>query len=159
KADDDTTTHGLPAQLPAWGGDDPSRWSPEAILANAVTPELQRDPAARVSIATALSRSTYAPFGDGQTDAAVSPGTWQGVRPPVIGVRHATPLTVRRDRALPIGDPTIELWNAGGGWVASAIGTRTADGDLEIDVADPDQLAALGDRLAVSPRGWRDGFG
>jgi hypothetical protein len=157
KADGAGLGSGLPIDLPAWGGDDPARWTPEAVLANAVTPVLQRDPAARVSIPTTLARSTHAPFGDGQTNAAASFGSWQAKRPPVIGIRHASSLEVRFDRALPIGDAIIEMWSESG-WLRSVPATRTASGDLAIRVDDPALLASLGDRFVVSPRGWRDGF-
>jgi hypothetical protein len=157
KADGAGVSRRLPADLPAWGGDDPARWAPEAVLANAVTPELQRDPAARVSIPVALTRSTHAPFGDGQTNAAASFGAWQAKHPAVIGIRHAGSLEVRFDRALPIADSVIELWNQSG-WLRSVSATRTDSGDLAIQIDDPALLTTLGDRFVVSPRGWRDGF-
>lgn len=156
KADDASSSYRLPANLPPWGGDDASRWSPEAILANAVTVELQRDPAARVSVPLALTRSSYAPFGDGQTNAGASLAGW--TRPPVVGVRHAASLEIRFDRGLTIGEPTIELWSASGAWLRSQAATRNADGDLVMGLDDTAALATLGDRFVVTPRGWRDGF-
>lgn len=159
KADDASTTRRrLPAQLEPWGGDDASRWTPEAIVANAVTPELQRDPAARVSVPLALLRSGYSPFGDGQTNAAASLAWWQQTRVPVIGIRHAASLEVRFDRALAIGEPVIELWSTSGTWLRSEAGARNADGDLVVRIVDGAVLSALGDRFVVTPRGWRDGF-
>jgi hypothetical protein len=157
KADGAAGTRGLPAELPSWGGDDPARWSPEAILANAVTTELARDPGARVSIPTALWASQHAPFGDGQTNAATAFVHWQGPRPPVVGTRHpGGRVTVRFDRALPVHDGTFELWTPHGQWVRSVAAARTAEGDWRIELAElPPQLAM---RMVVSPRGWRDGF-
>ncbi len=154
KADDASAPRGLPANLPPWGGSDPSHWSPEAIIANAVTAELQRDPSARVSIPTTLWTSSFAPFGDGQTNGAASFAAWQGTRPPVVGVRHGGRVTVRFDRALPIDGDTFELWTATGTWTKSVTSARTADGDRVIEFSD----AALLDRVVVSPRGWRDAF-
>lgn len=154
----DGAARGLPASLPAWGGEVEARWTPEAVLANAVTPELQRDPAARISVPLALARSGFAPFGDGQTNAAASLAWWQVKRAPVIGIRHAASLEVRFDRALPIADPTIELWSASGTWLRSVPATRTAGGDLALEITDAALLGALGERFVVSPRGWRDGF-
>lgn len=152
KADGSTATRGLPTDMPAWGGPDPAKWTPEAVLANAATAELVRDPAARVSIPAALWTSHYAPFGDGQTNAAASLVSWTEKRPPVIGVRSGGKTTVRFDRALPIGDGVFEVWTASGAWVRSVAGARTAEGDWVIEVAD------AAERFVVSPRGWRDGF-
>ena len=140
----------LPA-MPAWGGSDPAKWAPEAIIANAVTAELQRDPAARVSIPVSLWTSQFAPFGDGQTNSAASFAYWQERRVPVIGVRHGDRVQVRFDRALPISDDTFELWSASGQWLQSVASTRNAEGDRVID------FAAI-DRVVISPRGWRDAF-
>lgn len=139
------------ASQPAWGGSDPAKWAPEAIIANAVSAELARDPAARVSIPTTLWTSQFAPFGDGQTNSAASFASWQERRVPVIGVRHGDRVTVRFDRALPINDDTFELWSASGQWLQSVASTRTADGDRVIE------FAAM-DRMVISPRGWRDAF-
>jgi hypothetical protein len=151
KADDALTTRGLPASLPAWGGSDPAKWSPEAIIANAVTAELKADPTARVSIPATLWTSHYAPFGDGQTNAAASFAYWQTKRVPVIGVRSAGRVEVRFDRALPISDDTFELWSPEGVWMKSVASTKTSDGDRVIE------FAAL-ERVVISPRGWRDAF-
>ena len=145
KADDST------ASIP-WGGADPSKLSPEAILANAATSELRRDPTARVSIPAALWTSHYAPFGDGQTNAAASLVHWNEKRPPVVGVRTGGRTTVRFDRALPISDTVFELWTPSGTWVRSIASARTAEGDWLIDVGD------AAEQFVVSPRGWRDGF-
>ena len=149
KADDTTSTHGLPSVV--WGGTDATKWRPEAILANAATAELAREPSARVSIPTAIAESTYSPFGDGQTNAAASLAGWQGTRPPVVGVRHAGGrVTVRFDRALPITDDNFELW-VDGAWVRSIASTRV-DGDWIVE------LGSVADRFAISPRGWSDRF-
>jgi hypothetical protein len=65
---------------------------------------------------------------------------------------------VRFDRALSIAEPIVELWSESGSWLRSVAATRSADGDLAIEVDDPALLSALGDRFVVTPRGWRDGF-
>ncbi|HWO17660.1 MAG TPA: hypothetical protein VNO30_02750 [Kofleriaceae bacterium] len=146
----------LPAQLAPWGGADAARWTPEAILANAVTPELQRDPTTRVSVPVALWKSTYAPYGDGQTNAAAAFVSWSGARPPVVGTKRGTRIEIRFDRTLPFSGDTFELWTPSGAWVQSVPSTRTAAGDWLVSIASPP--AAVAERLVVSPRGWRDGF-
>ncbi|HET9482965.1 MAG TPA: hypothetical protein VFO79_03330, partial [Xanthomonadales bacterium] len=151
KADGSSTVQRLPASITPWGGDDASKWTPEAIIANAVTAELQADPLARVSIPTSLAQSQLAPFGDGQTNAAASFVWWKDARPPVVGTRRGNRATVRFDRALPISDGHFEVWSATGAWLRTVASTRTAQGDWVIEV---DDLAAF----AVSPRGWRDAF-
>ncbi len=153
---DGAGTGGLPAELAPWGGSDPARWSPEAIVANAVTAELQRDPGARVSVPVALWRSQYAPYGDGQTNAAAAFVHWSGPRPPVIGTRHGARIEIRFDRTLPFSGDTFELWAPDGTWLQSVPSTRTPAGDWLIVLADPPAAAA--ERMVVSPRGWRDGF-
>ncbi len=147
---------GLPAELAPWGGSDPARWTPEAILANAVTAELQRDPGARVSVPVTLWKSPYAPYGDGQTNAAAAFVHWSGTRPPVVGTRHGSRIEIRFDRTLPFAGDTFELWTPAGTWLQSVPSTRTAAGDWLIVLADPP--APIAERLVVSPRGWRDGF-
>jgi hypothetical protein len=147
---------GLPAQLAPWGGPDAARWKPEAIIANAVTAELQRDPSARVSVPVTLWQSQYAPYGDGQTNAAAAFAYWTGERPPVVGTKRGPRITIRFDRTLPFSGDTFELWTPAGTWVASVPSTRTAAGDWVIELAAPP--AAIAERLVVSPRGWRDGF-
>jgi hypothetical protein len=147
---------GLPAELAPWGGPDPARWTPEAVLANAVAAELQRDPAARVSVPVALWKSPYAPYGDGQTNAAAAFVHWSGPRPPVVGTKRGARIEIRVDRTLPFGGDTFELWTPGGAWVQSVPSTRTAAGDWLVVLDSPP--AAIAERLVVSPRGWRDGF-
>ena len=148
---DGASTVTFPANLPAWGGDDASKHTPEAIIANAVTAELQRDPLARVSVPVQLQQSQLAPFGDGQTNAAASFAWWKNIaRPPVVGTRRGTRAVVRFDRALPITDGAFEIW-VGGAWQRTATSTRNAAGDWVIEVDGPAQFV-------VSPRGWRDGF-
>lgn len=156
KADGASAVRGLPASLAPWGGADAARWTPEAIVANAVTSELQRDPSARVSVPLALAKSQHAPFGDGQTNAAASLAFWQGSRPPVIATRSGGRLAIRFDRTLPFGGDTFELWTPAGTWVMSVPSTRTPEGDWLVELAAVP--AALAHRLVVSPRGWRDGF-
>jgi len=152
----DSASLGLPATLAPWGGADPARWTPEAVLANAVTAELQRDPAARVSVPVTLWRSQYAPYGDGQTNAAAAFVSWSGSRPPVVGVKHGSRIEIRFDRTLPFGGDTFELWTPAGAWLQSVPSTRTAAGDWLVSIPSPP--AAIAERLVVSPRGWRDGF-
>jgi hypothetical protein len=153
---DGTAPSGLPAELAPWGGADPSRRMPEAIIANAVTAELQRDPGARVSVPVTLWQSTYAPYGDGQTNAAASFVSWSGPRPPVVGAKHGTRIEIRFDRTLPFTGDTFELWTPSGAWLSSAPSTRTPEGDWLVQLTSPP--AAIAERLVVSPRGWRDGF-
>jgi hypothetical protein len=161
KADGFGDPVGLPVDLAPWGGGDAGRWTTEALIANAVTAELVRtgDPRARVSLPTSLWMSSYAPFGDGQTNAAASFAYWEPRRPALIASRSGTRLSIRVDRALPLGDGhdgVFELWTAGGQWAMSAASTRTPEGDWLIQL-DP-VPGALADRLLVSPRGWRDVF-
>jgi hypothetical protein len=147
---------GLPADLAPWGGPDPAAWRPEAILANAVAAELQRDPTARVSVPTTLWKSLYAPYGDGQTNAAAAFVYWSGQRPPVIGARRGSRIEIRFDRSLPFAGDTFELWTPDGTWLSSVPSTRTEAGDWLIVLVDPP--APIAERMVVSPRGWSDGF-
>jgi len=147
---------GLPAQLSPWGGSDPAKWKPEAIIANAVSAELQRDPTARVSIPVTLWKSQYAPYGDGQTNAAASFTYWTGQRPPVVATKRGARIEIRFDRTLPFSGDTFELWTPSGTWLQSVSSTRTSAGDWLVELPTPP--AAIAERLVVSPRGWRDGF-
>lgn len=158
KTDDPFPPGALPADLPAWGGADAARWQPEAIIANAVTAELHRvgDPLARVSIPATLLKSSFAPFGDGQSNAAVTLASWTARRPPLVATRTGSRLSIRFDRALPFSGDTFELWTTAGTWVMSVASTRSSEGDWLIDVTNVP--TAIANRLLVSPRGWADVF-
>lgn len=153
---DGAITRTLPAQLAPWGGTDATKWKPEAILANAVTAELQRDPAARVSVPVALWKSQLAPYGDGQTNAAAAFAHWTGTRPPVVGTKRGARIEIRFDRTLPFSGSFFELWTPSGTWLQSLPSTRTPAGDWFVVLDNPPAAAA--ERLVVSPRGWKDGF-
>src|SRR5262245_52201093 len=75
--------------LTPWGGTDPSRWRPEAILANAMSQALNDAWAlpdvkdAIVATPVKMLNSGFREFGDGQANAAPSFEWWHGSRPPL----------------------------------------------------------------------------
>jgi hypothetical protein len=158
-----------------WGGPDPSKWRPEAIMANAVSAALndawsQPDTAdAVVAIPTHMQPSNLNEFGDGQTDAAPSFQSWNQSRPPVV----ATLVTktdgsqqevFRFDRALPISGSQLEAitQDGRGGWSSPQPiqASRDANGDLvaTIDVPKGSALADPNKMTLVHPQGWNDWF-
>src|SRR5262245_40277388 len=78
KADGLGPTGSIPVLPTTWGGGDPGRWRPEAILANAVSEAMNRAwglPGARdvvVAVPVHMLSSEFFEFGDGQANAAVS---------------------------------------------------------------------------------------
>jgi len=70
-----------------WGGQNPSLWKPEAVLANAVSDALAAGYAEAgaldvlVSVPVKMLYSDIRPYGDGQTNASISFGT---ASPPVV---------------------------------------------------------------------------
>ena len=100
--------------LTPWGGTDPNRWRPEAILANATSEALNAawaQPNVReaiVAVPVTMIPSDFFEFGDGQSNAAPSFEWWASKRPPVVAtlVRSTgapTKITLRFDRDLPYG--------------------------------------------------------
>src|SRR5207247_819532 len=98
KADGPTTSGGLPL-LPApggtgaltpWGGTDPTRWRPEAIMANAASQALNEAWSrtgvqdAIVAMPMHMLNSNFYEFGDGQANVAPSFEGWHESRPPVV---------------------------------------------------------------------------
>jgi hypothetical protein len=161
--------------LTPWGGIDPSRWRPEAILANAVSDAMNRAwglPGARdvvVAVPVHMISSEFFEFGDGQANAAPSFEWWHEARPPVVATLvliDGGPARVffRFDRALPSGGNTFEVRYRMGD--ADRLHTITAtqepSGDRTAEWVVPDELG-WGSRLAttmvsVHPRGWADWF-
>ncbi len=146
---------------PPWGGSEPSRWQPEAILANAATTALERhgDPDARVAIATHLVDSGVHPFGDGQSNASASLVYWSYPRPPVVAVSARVDgvdtIEIRLDRELPLHDDAIELVLPDG--PSLQLDLRTDDhGDRLATTTESRALAASW--LLVHPSGWNDAF-
>lgn len=78
-------------QLPTdWGGGDPARWQPEAVIANAASARMNEAwriegvTDVLVAIPTKLVDSKYGPYGDGQTNSAPTFGDWKSSRPPFV---------------------------------------------------------------------------
>lgn len=73
-----------------WGGNNSAAWKPEAIVANAASDALDRGFARAgaqevlVSIPLKMLYGPTRPYGDGQTNAAVSFGSFAGKAPPIV---------------------------------------------------------------------------
>jgi hypothetical protein len=161
-----------PGSVAPWGGPDPTKWRPEAILANAASKAMNEAwsrPDVKdvvVAIPAKLFASSFFEFGDGQANARPELQEWRGVsRPPVVAslvqFKNAPPrLVVRFDRALPFSGTAFEM-RAGTGTIALS-GTRDAEGDAIVDVPLPaglswtDPLSAQA--ALVHPVGWADWF-
>ncbi len=158
--------------LAPWGGPDPSKWRPEAIIANAAGLAMNaawsrsdvKDAVAAVS--TKIWSSGYYEFGDGQANARLELEAWQGTpRPPVVATliqfkSSPTKVVFRFDRALPYSGTAFEIHY--GNTTAPLTATRDASGDAVVEWTLPSDLS-WNDRLSgqsalVHPVGWGDWF-
>jgi hypothetical protein len=105
--------------LSPWGGADPNRWRPEAVMANAASEALNmawteagvRE--AIVAVPVKMLSSNFFEFGDGQSNAAPSFEWWGSKRPPVVAtlLRYAaapTKIVFKFDRDLPYAGTRTE---------------------------------------------------
>ena len=151
----------------AWGGPVAQAWAPEAIYANAVSKALgeafaQPDTLdAVVAVPVKMKGSELRPYGDGQSNAALSFEHWGEPRPPVVGTRVVTrqggaEVWVRFDRALPVGSGRFEVSFEVEGEVSSAVLESSAqiDGDRLVRWSPPEGMQ----RLWIKPEGWADGW-
>ncbi|MFN3202972.1 MAG: CBM20 domain-containing protein [Bradymonadia bacterium] len=158
-----------------WGGDDPGLWTPEAIIANAVSEALVtawKQPGivdAVVSVPVGVWPSEFSPFGDGQTNAAATLGSWSHPRPPVLAVLYllddgTQSVQITLDRALPVGDSLSVEYMLEGEPVDSGplLATKTDAGDLQVWWSPPAALGWADRRMEtvawVRPTGWGDAF-
>jgi hypothetical protein len=152
-----------------WGGGDPARWRPEAILANAISQAMNdawsRPDTKDAIVATPVKMltSAFREFGDGQENAAPSFEWWRDSRPPVVATLIQTDaarsMVLKIDRALPNRDATWELsYNAGGTWKTVSLPiTRAANGDGTNEWVLPAEVSNT-QMLLVRPRTWGDWF-
>lgn len=173
----DPTIPQLPApggtgDLTPWGGNDASKWRPEAILANAAS-QAMNDGWSRtgvkdvmVAVPLKLWSSGFYEFGDGQANSRPDFQDWRGQsRPPVVAsvIRFQnapTKLVVRFDRALPYNGTSFELrFNV---TTVAMTATRDAQGDAVVEIPLPAGLTfddILSEQAAlVHPVGWGDWF-
>ena len=173
----DPTIPQLPApggtgDLTPWGGNDASKWRPEAILANAAS-KAMNDGWSRpdvkdvlVAVPLKLYSSGFYEFGDGQANSRPEFADWRRqTRPPVVASvikfkNAATKLVVRFDRALPYNGTAFELhFN---NMTLAMVGTRDAQGDAITEITLPAGLSfddLLSEQAAlVHPAGWGDWF-
>lgn len=165
-----------PGGLP-WGGDDPARWSPEAVLANAASEELTRAWTlgdvrdAIVAVPARIEDSALHPFGDGQSNAAVSLGPWwDQPSPPLVATwidrrEGGTELHVRLDGSL--ASTTASAFDvevlADGGQAMRLTAAAELDDDGHLRARTPLPRLGIGSTATgtsvwIRPVTWRDGF-
>lgn len=140
-----------------WGGADPARWTPEAVLANAAEEALADPAVVVVAFPVRLSASDVAPFGDGQTNAVVDLPGWSVPRPPVVAaLRHDGAVTLRLDHALgPIAGLSLQVEDGAPLHLALA---PDAAGHASATWQPPAGWRPATDRLILRPDGWNDAF-
>lgn len=157
--------------LSPWGGSDPSRWRPEAILANATSLELNVNWARRgvrdvvVAVPTHMLGSEHYQYGDGQANARPSFEWWREPRPPVTATLVTSTTGSRKayfcfDRALPYRGTLFVLrygtqelrFNAPRNSAGDALGSVTVPSGLNWTGGVHDDVAL------VHPDGWQDWF-
>jgi hypothetical protein len=154
-----------------WGGSDPNRWRPEAIMANAMSEALNdawsladvRD--AIVATPVKMLNSGFREFGDGQANAAPSFEWWKQSRPPILATMvhfGAAPSKIyfKLDRALPIPNGDFDVrYDA---TTVRLTATRDSAGDWRAEWIVPQQIAFRDPRLTatllVHPANWADWF-
>lgn len=103
-----------------WGGEDSKQWTPESVIANAVSTELNEqwadDEVVDVIVATPIKMqgSDLHPYGDGQSNAAPIFPYWEHSKPPVIATLsvHADgseTMGIRFHPSLTISDNQVQL--------------------------------------------------
>ena len=182
KEDGVTTTSGMPflpapggtGALTPWGGTDPTRWRPEAIMANAASQALNEawsrsgTTDAIVAMPMHMLSSNYYEFGDGQANVAPSFEGWHESRPPVLAtlIKSSGGMTMAllADHALPNSDATWDVQYTVNGQTQSASLpiTRNANGDGTAEWTVPAALGWDDPRSAqvvfVHPHSWNDWF-
>ncbi len=159
-----------------WGGGDPTKWRPEAILANSASEALNTAWALAnvkdviVAIPAKLLGSDFREFGDGQANSAPSFEWWHESRPPIVAalVRFtgaASKVRFRFDRALPTdgsGSYEIQYKVAGMTRTVSITATKSAAGDFTVEWTVPSELGwdnpINTQAVIIHPKGWRDWF-
>jgi hypothetical protein len=158
-----------------WGGSDPTRWRPEAIMANYMSEALntawsQPDVVdAIAAMPVKMQNSGFREFGDGQSNAAPSFEWWHESRPPVMAtVVHfgssPSKISFRLDRALPIptGDFDIRYSISDVPRLVRLTAKKDANGDWRADWVVPQELTFRDPRftpiLLIQPANWADWF-
>lgn len=153
-----------------WGGPDPAAWRPEAVIANAASAALDEGWARRavadvvVAVPVKMQPSEHHPFGDGQSNAAVTFPYWDQSAPPVVAtlIRGLeVEAFVRFHEAVSAnmaGDFELYVWDAGQWSTPRIASAYREDGRwhlaLRPHVSEPELEAPL----FVRPVGWNDGF-
>lgn len=166
-AEESSLTEGVTTDVPMdFGGSDPTRWRPEAIVANAAARALRAEGVnadVTVAIPVDMLGSELFPYGDGQSNAAPDFRGWPEPRPPIVATRVITDervvIRLRLDRALPLNSERVTL----------RASDRLATLDLEVD-DEGDHVGSLDatsiwpnvdlriEPFSVVPEGWRAGF-
>jgi hypothetical protein len=161
--------------LAPWGGSDPARWRPEAVLANSMSQALNEAWAranvvdAIVAVPVKMQSSNFFEFGDGQANAAPSFEWWKESRPPIVATLIKSSdgtmtMLLKVDRALPNRDATWELqYSVGGAFKSVSLPiARTASGDGSSEWRVPTELGwdspASMQTVLVHPKTWGDWF-
>jgi hypothetical protein len=159
-----------------WGGSDPTRWRPEAVLANAASEALNgawsrsfvKD--AITAVPVKMLSSDFFEFGDGQSNAAPSFEWWSSKRPPIVATlirfNDGSPsrVVIRIDRDLPITSGGIEIrWTSSDvPQLAVLVASKTSAGDWTAEWTPPASLgldaSIATTTMLIHPQGWNDWF-
>ena len=162
-----------------WGGADPAKWRPEAVLANAVSEALNdgwaMTGAREVLVAFPLKmyKGSVRPYGDGQTNSSFTFGqTWTAKQPPLVAtlvrtVDGNTHLKFRFHRSLIFGQDGIRLEYMRDGQTLQKVLNglkKTGQGDYEVEwLPTGSETPQWGDLFQnhvafVQGLGWTDWF-
>ncbi len=159
-----------------WGGTDPTRWRPEAMMANAMSAALNSAWAradvkdAVVAVPVKMLNSGFREFGDGQANAAPSFEWWHESRPPIVATlvkfnNAPTKVVFKLDHALPYNGNQLEVrWTSSDvPEVATLTLTANAAGDKTVEWTPPASLGwdnppIYSTVALVHPQGWGDWF-
>ena len=156
---------------PSWGGTDLNAWKPEAIIANAVSNQLNKTMPIQdvvddeyVVVPIQILQSAYHPYGDGQSNSALALGSWPAKerRPPLqaVFIRMKTGdirVVLNFDSTVPFKTESVEI-------------TAKFTDDTQLNVTLPTSVIDSGDRVVewkpetfpvsmwVRPKGWNDWF-
>ncbi len=161
--------------LAPWGGDVPSRWRPEAVMANAASAlldEVWALPDARdviVAMPVEMLQSDFREFGDGQANAAPTFNSWSQSTPPLVaalvhfnGAPDKVYFRFDRSMAFTTNQFVVSYYLGGSQTTVTLTSSQLASGEYALEWSPPPELGWSSlfstQTVLVHPSNWADWF-